>query len=151
MSMQITDPFNTAHVPITARPHWNIAIPAANGSASVAVAVGDLLALVWDEATETIVVALADTDTHDPAMKVAVAAEAIAAGVNNAGLVIIKGFARVNIGTGAVNAGERLIMTATAGEADGVVADANTIEGDTHGVFLGNEIGTSNKAPVWLN
>lgn len=120
-----------------------------NNSASVAITEGDLLALVWDETTATIKVALADTDTHDPASKVAVAAENIAAG--GAGRCITRGFARVNIGSGSVAVGERLILTATAGQADGVAADATTVEGDTHGRFLGDEIGTTNKAPVWLD
>lgn len=53
----------------------------------------------------------------------------------------------VNIGTGTVAAWERaVLLTGTPGAADGVVADATTISGDTFGTFLGGEIGTTNQA-----
>lgn len=147
---QIVDIHNTNNVDATTREHWHNSIPVENNSASVAIVKGDLLALVWTESGEHLKAALADTATHDPALPVAVADEAIVA--SGAGMATIKGFARVNIGAGAVAAGERMIMTAaTPGVADGVAADATTVDGDTHGVFLGDEIGTSNKAPVWLD
>lgn len=145
----LSDPLNASGLAAADRQWWSIQQALENGSSSVAITEGDLLALVWDETTQTIKVALADTDVHDPAMKVGVAAEAIPA--SSAGMVTLGGFARVNISTGTVAVGERLIMTSTAGVADGAAADATTVEGDTHGVFLGDEIGTTNKAPVWLN
>lgn len=147
--MTIVDPFNTNNVDAGLRVHHKQTGTFENNSTSVAITAGDLLALVWDETAQSIKVALADTDVHDPAMKVVVADEDIAAG--GAGLCVIGGFARVNIGSGSVAVGERLIMTTTAGQADGAAADATTVEGDTHGIFLGDEIGTTNKAPVWLN
>lgn len=142
----ITDPQGVSADPS----YGGVRLPFLNHSASVAIAEGDLVALVWDETTGTIRAALADTDTHDPAAKVGVAYEAIPAGLNNGGLVTVLGFAKVNIGSGSVAVSERLIMTSTAGQADGVAADATTVEGDTHGMFLGDEIGTTNKAPVWV-
>lgn len=147
--MTIVDPFNTNNVAAGLRVHWKQVATFENNSSSVAIAEGDLLAIVWDETAQSLKVALADTDVHDPAAKVAVADEAIPAG--GAGLCVVQGFARVNIGSGSVAVSERLIMTANAGEADGVAADATTVEGDTHGKFLGDEIGTTNKAPVWLD
>lgn len=145
--MTITDPQGTNGTTPYYGPETR---PFLNHSASVAIPINSLVALVWDEATQTIRVALADTDVHDPAVKVGVAAEEIAAGLNNGGLVITRGFALVNIGSGSVAVSERLILTANAGEADGVAADATTVEGDTHGVFLGDELGTTNTAPVWI-
>lgn len=52
----------------------------------------------------------------------------------------------VNIGASAVAAGERAHFGATDGHADSTAQDAATIEGNTFGVFLGTEIGTTNTA-----
>lgn len=146
--MTITDPQGTNGATAYYGPD---VYPFLNASASVAIPATSLVAIVWDETTQTRRVALADTDVHDPALKVGVAVEDIAAGLNSGGLVAVRGPVLVNIGSGSVAAGERLIMTANAGEADGVAADATTIEGDTHGVFGGDELGTTNTAPVWLD
>lgn len=93
-------------------------------------------------------VAPATTATHDPAVKIGVALEDIAAGY--AGRVCVQGPCVVKTPATGPSISEVAVLTATAGELDGAVADATTVTGDTHGVFLTDEIGTSNTCWVWL-
>lgn len=89
-----------------------------------------------------------DTDTHDPATKMGVALEDIASG--GVGQICVWGPCVVKTpGTGP-SANEVVIGTTTAGVADGLAADATSVSGDSHGVFLTDEIGTSDTAWVWL-
>lgn len=109
------------------------------------VSANDLVELVWDEATEIVTCRRADTDVNATPAKLGVAQEAGPA--NSTVSVRIGGLARVNIGAGAVAAGEKVIATANAGEADGAAAAAGNA---SNGVFLGDEIGVTNTAPIWL-
>lgn len=118
--------------------------------ASGAITKGDLVTFVYVEADRELQVKATDTDTDDPALTAGVAHFSGAAD-DEMVMVVVQGYAEVNIGSGSVAAGERVIGTATPGEADGVAADGTTVEGDTAGVFLGDEIGTSNTAPCWID
>lgn len=113
---------------------------------------GDVVVWVWDETTQVLGVNKSDAGTSDPAMIAGVAAERITVG--DTGLICVFGYTLVNIGSGtgdAVAAAERAIPHATTdGAADGVAADATTVAGDTFGVFLGDEVGTTNQAPLWV-
>lgn len=93
-------------------------------------------------------VALADTDVHDPAVKVGVALEAIASG--GTGPVQHHGPCIVQTPATGPSVSELVILTSTAGVADGLAADATAVVGDTHGVFLTDEIGTSNTCWAWI-
>lgn len=108
----------------------------------------DLVAFVMATDGE-IKVAAADTDTHDPAVKVGVALEAGVAG--DFIRVVTRGPAIVNTPATGPSVSEVLILTSTAGVGDGLAADATTVAGDTHGVFLSDEIGTSNTSWVWID
>lgn len=89
-----------------------------------------------------------DTDTHDPATKMGVALEDIASG--GVGQVCVWGPCIVKTpGTGP-SAGELVIGTTTAGVADGLAADATSVTGDSHGVFLTDEIGTTDTTWAWI-
>lgn len=113
-----------------------------------AVALYDLCAIVMTS-DENLLVAPADTDVHDPAVKVVAALEAGAAG--DVIRCVTRGPAIINTpGTGP-SVSEVLILTNAAGVGDGLAADANAVAGDTHGVFLGDEVGTSNTSWVWIN
>lgn len=90
----------------------------------------------------------ADTDVHDPAVKVGVALEDIASGY--AGRVCVSGPCIVNTPATGPSAQEVAILTSDAGVLDGAVADATTVAGDIHGVFLTDEIGSTNTSWVWL-
>lgn len=116
---------------------------------SVAVTLGDLVEIFYTEATDVFRVRPAGTAVSATPGKVGVAQEAGAIG--DTIMVRIAGPAKVNIGAGAVAIGESMILTATAGEADGAVADAATITGTTYGRFMSDELGATNKAVVWLN
>lgn len=107
---------------------------------------GDVLAWTTQTTDDVPTVHAADTDTDDPAVVCGVALEGAASG----GIVrfVRNGPAKVNIGSGTVALGERAVATTTVGVADGVAADATTITGDSWGVFLGAEIGTTNQAVV---
>lgn len=127
-----------------------------NSSTSVAISKGDVV--VFDQmesATGELTVHQADVSADDPALIAGVAAEAIPASsatVREYGLVIVRGLAIVNIGNGTVSEGERMAFHAsTDGAADSAAADASTIEGDTFGVCVGAEIGTSNTCAVWID
>lgn len=117
--------------------------------ASAACAVGDLLAVTM-AVDGDIRVAPFDTDTHDPASKAAVALETSEA-ADSVIQIAVGGPVLVNIGAGAVAVAELVIATADAGVADGVAADATTVAGDVHGVFLSDEVGTTNKAWAWIS
>lgn len=142
----ITDPFGVSADPKYGGEDY----PFENNSASVAIATYDLVVWVWDEATLKLKVKLADVSADDPALIAGVAQEPIPA--SGAGLVRTHGYSLVNIGDGTVAAGERAGFHATTdGAADSAAADATTISGDTFGVMLGDEIGTTNRAPVWID
>lgn len=121
------------------------------GTGNGVIALGDVVAFVWDETTQTLGVNKSDAGTSDPALIAGVASERIAVG--SVGLVCVHGYTLVNIASGdAVAAGDRAIPHATTdGKADGVTADATIIEGDTFGVFLGDEVGTTDQAPLWVD
>jgi hypothetical protein len=116
---------------------------------SVAVAINALVEIAYTEATDVFHVRPAGTGVSATPGKVGVALETGAIG--DTIMVRIGGPAKVNIGAGAVAVGEQIILTATAGEADGAVADAATIVGTTYGRFVSDEIGATNTAMVWLN
>lgn len=122
-----------------------------NSSSSVAIAEGDVV--VFDQmesATGALTVHQADVSADDPALIAGVAAEAISA--SGTGLVVTRGFALVNIGNATVSEGERMgFHASTDGCADSAAADASTISGDTFGVCLGAEIGTTNQCAVWID
>lgn len=122
-----------------------------NSSSSVAIAEGDVV--VFDQmesATGALTVHQADVSADDPALIAGVAAEAIPA--SGTGLVVTRGFALVNIGNATVSEGERMgFHASTDGAADSAAADASTIAGDTFGVCLGAEIGTTNQCAVWID
>lgn len=94
-------------------------------------------------------VALADTDVHDPAVKVGVAPNACASGASCK--VVTSGPVIVQTPATGPSISELLILTSDAGVGDGLAADATAVVGDTHGVFLTDEIGTSNTCWVWLD
>lgn len=148
---QIQNPngaFGTTDVKVK---HPRTADPFTNSSSSVAIGEGDLV--VFDQmesATGALTVHLADVSADDPALIAGVAAEAIPA--SGSGLVVTRGFAIVNIGNGTVSEGERMgFHGSTDGAADSAAADANTIAGDTFGVCLGAEIGSTNQCAVWID
>lgn len=112
---------------------------------AVAVSKGDVLAWTAQATDIAATVIPAITGTTDPSQVCGVALEAGAVGdtitMRRAGPVL------VNIDTGTVAANERAVLLAGGtGKADGVAADATTIEGDTFGVFLGAEVSTTNQA-----
>jgi hypothetical protein len=107
----------------------------------------DLCALTM--ATDGVLrVARADTDTHDPAVKVVAALETVASGAS--GLFVVGGPALITTPATGPSASEVLILTNAAGTGDGAAADATTVAGDTHGVFLTDEVGTDNRSWVWI-
>jgi len=112
-----------------------------------AVAAGDVVAWTTQITNDVPTVHAADTDTDDPAMVAGVATRAASSG--QVVTIVRGGPALVNIGgTNQTAAGEVAIATTAAGVADGAVAAAGTIVGDTFGVFLGDEIGTTQQAVV---
>lgn len=127
-----------------------------NSSTSVAISKGDLV--VFDQmesATGELTVHLADVSADDPALIAGIAAEAIpasTASVREYGLVVIHGFAIANIDDATVSEGERMVFHATVdGKSDSAASGTSTIEGDTYGVCLGAEIGTTNTCAVWID
>lgn len=115
---------------------------------TAAVAANDLVALTM-AADGVLRCAPADTDVHDPAVRVGVATAAAASGA--AARVVTRGPVIVNTPATGPSISELVILTNAAGVADGVAADATTVAGDTHGVFLTDEIGTSNTCWAWIN
>lgn len=112
---------------------------------TVALSKGDVVAWVSQNTDVAPTVLAAIAGTTDPAVVCGVALNAAAA--NGTVLICRDGPCLVNISTGTVAHGERAILLSGAtGFADGVAADATTIEGDTFGVFLGGEIGSTNQA-----
>lgn len=97
----------------------------------------------------TVKVTAADTDLHSAQSKCGVALEAGVAG--DLIRVQMHGPAVINIGSGSVAVDERVIMTGTGGVADGVAPADATVLGTTKGVWLTDEIGTSNTAWAWLD
>jgi hypothetical protein len=148
---QITNPNGAFGVTDVKVKHHRTVDSFSNSSASVAIAEGDLV--VFDQmesATGELTVHQADVSADDPALIAGVAAEAIPA--SGDGLVVIHGFALVNIGNGSTSEGERMgFHASTDGCADSAAADASTISGDTFGVALGAEIGTTNQCAVWID
>lgn len=115
--------------------------------ASSAIADKDLVAITIDD-DGNLTGAPADTDTHDPAVKCGVATKAAAA--SEICPVVVYGPAIVNTPATGPSVSEKMILTSTAGVADGVAADATTVAGDVHGTFLTDEIGTTNTCWVWV-
>ena len=141
--MTIADPYGTNGLsPSFASARLEVVLEATS-------AVTENQAVALTMATDgTLQCAPAATGTHDPAAKVGVALEDIAA--NSVGRVCIYGPCIVKTPATGPSAQEVAIMTATAGELDGAVADATTVAGDVQGVFLTDEIGTSNTSWVFL-
>lgn len=134
-TVQITDPVGLFGQAPT-QPQVIFEIPAGS-----AVTAKQLVALVM--ASDGVLTCVpATTASHDPAVKVGVALDAGA--TNDIIRVVVYGVAEVNTPATGPAISEVLILTATAGEADGAVADATTVAGDIHGVFLTDEIGTGN-------
>lgn len=130
--------------------------PFGNSSTTVAIEKNDLV--VFDQmesATGELTVHKADVSADDPALIAGVAAEAIPVSTaleTSYGLVTTRGLAIVNIGNGTVSEGERMgFHASTDGAADSAAADASTIEGDTFGVCVGAEIGSTNQCAVWID
>lgn len=115
---------------------------------SVAVTAGQVV--VWEAINTTTApptVIPLDAGTSDPAMIAGVAV--VGAGVGGVALICRSGPCKVNIDDDTVSAGQQATGNATAdGCAAGVTADATTVTGDTFGVFLGAEIGSTNQAYV---
>lgn len=115
---------------------------------TAAVTIRDLVAMTM--ASDGVLrCAPADTDVHDPAVRVGVALKTVASG--GVVPVVVRGPAIVNTPATGPSISELVILTNAAGVADGAVGDANTVAGDTHGVFLTDEIGTSNTCWCWIN
>lgn len=140
--MTIVDPENTNHAGASFLQEIQHAITTA------AVAAHDLVAFTM-AADGVLRCAPADTDVHDPAVRVGVAIDGGASGRSIA--VVVRGPAIVNTPATGPSISELLILTSDAGVGDGVAADATTVVGDTHGVFLTDEIGTSNTCWVWVD
>lgn len=107
---------------------------------------GDVV--VFDSLAADAVVSVhkADVSADDPALVAGVAMEASSA-TGDVIKVCRAGPQITNIGAGTVAAAERAVFHATTdGAADGVAADATTVAGDTFGVWLGAEIGSTNTA-----
>ena len=114
---------------------------------AVAVSAGDVV--VWNAInTATLPTVIPqDAGTSDPALVAGVATDS--ADIGEAVQIVRSGPCKVNIGAATVSAGQQAIPHATTdGAAQGVTADATTVVGDTFGVFLGAEIGTTNQAYV---
>lgn len=111
-----------------------------------AVTAGDVVAWTTQTTDDVPTVHAADTDNDDPALVAGVAVNTASSG--QVVTIVRSGPALVNISSGTVAAAERAIATTTAGIADGVAADASTVVGDSWGVFLGAEVGTTNQAVV---
>lgn len=116
--------------------------------ATAAVTAHQLVALTCDD-TGAISVAPADTDTHDPAVKVGAALNSAAIGEIVS--TVVFGPALIDTPATGPSLSEVLILTSTAGTGDGAAADATTVAGDTHGVFLTDEVGTTNRSWVWIS
>lgn len=115
---------------------------------SVAVSAGDVV--VWQAINTTTApptVIPQDAGTSDPATVAGVALHD--APVGGVVLVVRSGPCKVNIDDETVALGQQATCNATAdGCALGVTADGTTVVGDTFGVFLGAEIGSTNQAYV---
>lgn len=140
----ITDPENTNHAGAGSSLQREVQY----AICTEAIAIHDLVAFTM-AADGVLRCAKADTDTHDPAVRVGVAEAAGASGRSIP--CVVRGPAIVNTPATGPSISELLILTSTAGVGDGVAADATTVVGDTHGVFLSDEIGTSNTSWVWID
>lgn len=109
-----------------------------------AVTAGDVLAWTTQTTDDAPTVHPHDISNDNEAVVAGIAINTAASG--DLVKIVRSGPALVNIGSGTVALGERVIATTDAGIADGVAADAATIEGDTFGVWLGAEVGTTNQA-----
>lgn len=130
----------------------NVQVPVYNGG-SAAIAAGDVVTLDATMTTsQNFHVKQADVSADDPATVVGVAAEAIAAG--KTGMIVIFGYAEVNVGdSSSITAGQLATFHgSTDGAASNATADASSIVGDYFGKFLGAEDAAAgtNKAPVWV-
>lgn len=141
--MTISDPLGVSNDPSYAG--LRVTVPVI---ATAAITAGDLVALTMAADGELRGTSYA-TGTHSTTAKAAVALDT-ATGANDIIMVVVWGPVLINIGTGAVAIGEQIIPTATAGVADGVAADATAVVGSSHGVFLTDEVGTSNQAWGWV-
>lgn len=142
--MTIVDPENTNH----AGAGSSLLQEVMSVVTSADVAIHDLVAFTM--ATDGVLrCAPADTDVHDPAVRVGVALEAATSG--RVCRVVVRGPAIVNTPATGPSVSELLILTNAAGVGDGLAADATAVVGDTHGVFLTDEIGTSNTSWVWVD
>lgn len=140
--MTIVDPQNTNNTSPTYRGQYD------TFECGGTVAINDLVALTMATDGE-IKCAAATTATHGAASKVGVATEAGVAG--DFIQVITMGPALVNTPATGPSIGEVLVLTATAGVADGLAPAATDLVGVAHGVFLSDEVGTSNKSWAWIN
>lgn len=113
------------------------------------VVAGDALAWTTQTTDDAPTCHAADTSNDDPAVFAGVALQGGISG--DVIMAVVEGPALVNIGTETVALAERAIFTTNAGAADGVAADATTVAGDSWGVFLGAEIGTTNQAVVVID
>jgi hypothetical protein len=113
-----------------------------------AVTAGDVVVWTTQNTDVNATVRQADVSADDPALIAGVAITAATA-ANETITICRLGPCLVNIGDATVAAGDRAAFHATTdGAADGAAADATTISGDTFGVFLGAEIGSTNQAVV---
>lgn len=143
MTAQITNPLGAFGQ--AAAPYMNDVPFKLSGTVSLY----DVVEITYTESTAAFACRRAGTGVSATPGKVGVAQEA---GISGETIMVrVEGPTPVNIGVGGVVAiGESLILTATAGTADGVVADATTVAGTTYGRFMSDEIGTSDTAMVWV-
>lgn len=122
--------------------------------AKVALTEGQAVVFDWTESGEVLQVDLLDVagSPDDPALMAGVVMEGENPAAGETVKVVVWGFVHANIGDGTIAAGERAVFHAsTDGALDGVAADATTVSGDTLGVWLGDEIGTTNQGPLWID
>lgn len=142
--MTIADPQGTNGTGLAFYDDSNVQVFEATGT----IAEHDLVVIRASDDT-TLKVTAADTDLHSAQSRCGVALEA---GIATDFIKVqVHGPAVVNIGSGTVAVDERVILTATGGIADGVAPVDATVLGSTKGVFLTDELGTSNTAWCWLD
>lgn len=122
-------------------------------SGSVAIAANDAVAFVYDETTGTLKVEPWDTDAAGQGARlgVGVALDAAAASSGDSVRVVLFGFAQVNIGSGTATENYIAVGSTTKGQVTEAAPDATTVVGTALGVFLADEDGTNNVAPIWVS
>lgn len=120
-------------------------------SGSVDVADGDAVSALWDETNSTLKVEPWDTDASGQS---AYSGFGVALDAGTAGdwiRVVTYGFAMVNIGSGnSATAYQSVLGSTTKGVVTSTSNAATVVVGSSIGKFLGNEDGTSDKAPMWV-